>query len=182
MRAPFPAAPQLAGGAPHDRLDREVLRWPCPSKDHKGTRILHTQKFTKGLGTFAPVDHAPPAETPSDEYPFILTTGRNLFQYHTGTMTRRSSKLEREAPEPYVEMNKGDAKRLGISEGDRVSVSSRRGTINLKARVTERIIPGSIFIPFHYAEAAANRLTNAALDPESKIPEFKVCAADVQKG
>ncbi|OGS44378.1 MAG: formate dehydrogenase subunit alpha [Euryarchaeota archaeon RBG_13_57_23] len=172
----------IYGGIDHDRLDREVLRWPCPSKDHKGTRILHTQKFTKGLGTFAPVDHAPPAETPSDEYPFILTTGRNLFQYHTGTMTRRSSKLEREAPEPYVEMNKGDAKRLGISEGDRVSVSSRRGTINLKARVTERIIPGSIFIPFHYAEAAANRLTNAALDPESKIPEFKVCAADVQKG
>jgi len=117
----------------------------------------------------------------SEEYPFILTTGRNLFQYHTGTMTRRSPKLEREAPEPYVEINRGDAKGLSIGDGERVMVSSRRGSITLKARVTERIIPGTVFIPFHYAEAAANRLTNAALDPISKIPEFKVCAAKVAK-
>jgi anaerobic selenocysteine-containing dehydrogenase len=117
----------------------------------------------------------------SEEYPFILTTGRNLFQYHTGTMTRRSPKLEREAPEPYVEINKGDAKRLGIGDGERVMVSSRRGAITLKARVTERIVQGTVFIPFHYAEAAANKLTNAALDPISNIPEFKVCAAKVAK-
>ncbi len=171
----------IYGGIDHARVDRELLRWPCPAKDHKGTKILHSQKFTKGLGTFAPVKHSPPAEVPSEEYPFILTTGRNLFQYHTGTMTRRSPKLEREAPEPYVEVNSGDAKRLGISDGERVSVSSRRGSITLKARVTDRIIPGSLFIPFHYAEAAANRLTNAALDPVSKIPELKVCAARLQR-
>jgi predicted molibdopterin-dependent oxidoreductase YjgC len=120
-------------------------------------------------------------EEPSEEYPFILTTGRNLFQYHTGTMTRRSHKLEREAPEPYAEINKSDAKRLSINDGERVAVSSRRGSITLKARVTDRIILGSIFIPFHYAEAAANRLTNAALDPISNIPELKVCAVRVVK-
>ena len=172
--------PQYAG-IDFGRIDKQVLRWPCPTKEHQGTRILHTQKFTKGLGVFAPVQHAPPMEEPSEEYPFILTTGRNLFQYHTGTMTRRSPKLEREAPEPYVEMNSSDAKRLGIKDGERVAVSSKRGSITLKARVTDRIILGSIFIPFHYAEAAANRLTNAALDPIANIPELKVCAAKVAK-
>jgi len=171
----------IYAGIDHARADAGVLRWPCPAKDHPGTRILHTQKFTKGLGTFAPVGHAPPAEVPSEDYPLILTTGRNLFHYHTGTMTRRSPKLEREAPEPYVEVNGIDAKTLRISDGERVRVSSRRGAITLKARVTDRIIPGSIFIPFHYAEAAANRLTNAALDPISKIPELKVCAAKIEK-
>ncbi len=171
----------IYAGISHARADREVLRWPCPAKDHPGTRILHTQKFSKGLGTFAPVHHTPPAEEPSEDYPLILTTGRNLFHYHTGTMTRRSPKLEREAPEPYVEVNTGDAKRLGVSDGERVMVSSRRGSITLIARVTDRIIPGSIFIPFHYAEAAANRLTNAALDPISNIPELKVCAAKLEK-
>jgi formate dehydrogenase alpha subunit len=171
----------IYGGISHARLESEHLRWPCPTKDHAGTPILHTQKFTKGLGTFAPVHHKPPAEEPSAQYPFILTTGRNLFHYHTGTMTRRSPKLEREAPEPYVEINSADAKRLGIVDGERVMVSSPRGAITLKAAVTARIIPGSIFIPFHYAEAAANRLTNAALDPVSNIPELKVCAARVEK-
>ncbi len=171
----------IYAGIDYARADNTVLRWPCPAKDHPGTRILHTEKFTKGLGTFAPVHHTPPAEEPSEDYPLILTTGRNLFQYHTGTMTRRSPKLEREAPEPYVEVNRTDARRLGVSDGERVMVSSRRGSISLKARVTDRIIPGSIFIPFHYAEAAANRLTNAALDPISKIPEFKVCAAKLEK-
>jgi predicted molibdopterin-dependent oxidoreductase YjgC len=172
--------PQYAG-IDFDRIDKLLLRWPCPTKEHQGTRILHAQKFTKGLGVFAPVHHAPPMEVPSEEYPFILTTGRNLFQYHTGTMTRRSPKLEREAPEPYVEINISDAKRLGINDGERVAVSSKRGSITLKARVTDRIILGSIFIPFHYAEAAANRLTNAALDPIATIPELKVCAAKVAK-
>ncbi len=171
----------IYGGIDYGRIDTQVLRWPCPTRDHPGTRVLHAQKFSKGLGEFSPVHHTPPAEEPSEEYPLILTTGRNLFQFHTGTMTRRSPKLEREAPEPYVEINLADAKRLGIADGERVMVSSRRGAITLKARVTERIISGSIFIPFHYAEAAANRLTNAALDPISNIPEFKVCAAKVQK-
>ena len=171
----------IFGGISYGKIDGKVVRWPCPSEDSAGTKILHTQKFTRGLGLFAPVQHSPPAEVVSEEYPFILTTGRNLFQYHTGTMTRRSPKIEREAPEPYVEINKEDARRLGVSDGDRVMASSRRGEIALKARVTGRIIPGTVFIPFHYAEAAANKLTNAALDPVSKIPEFKVCAVKIAK-
>ncbi|HEX9909046.1 MAG TPA: formate dehydrogenase subunit alpha [Thermoplasmata archaeon] len=171
----------IYGGMSHEKIDRGVVRWPCPTKEHPGTRILHAQKFTRGSGVFVPVQHAPAAESTSEEYPFILTTGRNLFQYHTGTMTRRSPKLEREAPEPYVEINRGDATRLGINDGERVIITSRRGSIALKARSTQRIIPGTIFIPFHYAEAAANRLTNAALDPVSNIPELKVCAAKVAK-
>jgi len=172
----------IYGGMSHERVDRELIRWPCPSRDHPGTKILHVQRFTKGLGSFAPVKHSPPQEVVSDDYPFILTTGRNIFQYHTGTMTRRSPRLEREAPEPYVEINRVDARRLGIADGDRVAVTSRRGKITLKARVTRRIVPGTIFIPFHYSEAPANRLTNAALDPASRIPELKVCAARVEKG
>jgi predicted molibdopterin-dependent oxidoreductase YjgC len=169
------------GGISHERSDKEVVRWPCPSKDHKGTPVLHVGGFKIGKGVLVPVTHEPPAEEPSDDYPFILTTGRNLFHFHTGTMTRRSPKLEREAPEPYVELNISDAEKLGIGNDERVRVSSRRGQISLKARVTDRIIPGTVFIPFHYAEAAANRLTNAALDPVAKIPELKVCAAKIEK-
>ncbi len=169
------------GGIDHARIDKEVLRWPCPTKDHKGTPVLHVGGFKIGKGVLVPVDHAPPAEQTSEEYPIILTTGRNLFHFHTGTMTRRSPKLEREAPEPYVEVNRADAARLSVSDGDRVRVASRRGEISLKARVTDWIMPGVVFIPFHYAEAAANRLTNPALDPVAKIPEFKVCAVRLEK-
>jgi predicted molibdopterin-dependent oxidoreductase YjgC len=134
-----------------------------------------------GKGVLVSVHHAPPAEQTSEEYPLILTTGRNLFQFHTGTMTRRSPKLEREAPEPYVELNTEDARSMDIRDGERVRVTSRRGEIALSARVTDRIVMGTVFIPFHYAEAAANRLTNAALDPVSKIPELKVCAVRIEK-
>jgi formate dehydrogenase alpha subunit len=171
----------IYGGISHGRVDQEVVRWPCPSRDHKGTPVLHVGTFKMGKGVLVSVHHAPPAEQTSEEYPLILTTGRNLFQFHTGTMTRRSPKLEREAPEPYVELNTEDARRMDIRDGERVRAISRRGEIALSARVTDRIIMGTVFIPFHYAEAAANRLTNAALDPVSKIPELKVCAVRIEK-
>ena len=171
----------IYGGISHGRVDQEVVRWPCPSRDHKGTPVLHVGTFKMGKGVLVSVHHAPPAEQTSEEYPLILTTGRNLFQFHTGTMTRRSPKLEREAPEPYVELNTEDARSMDIRDGERVRVTSRRGEIALPARVTDRIIMGTVFIPFHYAEAAANRLTNAALDPVSKIPELKVCAVRIEK-
>jgi predicted molibdopterin-dependent oxidoreductase YjgC len=119
-------------------------------------------------------------ELPDDEYPFTLTTGRMMFHWHTGTMTRRSEKLEREAPSPYVELHPEDAARIGLNGAKRVRVASRRGEIELGVRITPRIRPGVVFIPFHYAEAAANVLTNAALDPIAKIPEYKVCAVKVQ--
>ncbi len=172
----------IYGGIDYERIDRQVIRWPCPSKDSPGAKFLHAGSFKMGRGVFAPVEHTDPQEVPSPEFPMILTTGRNLFQYHTGTMTRRSSKLEREAPEPYVELNSKDAKAFGVVDGERVRVSSRRGSVSLAARVTDNIIPGTMFIPFHYAEAPANRLTNPALDPIAHIPELKVCAARIEKG
>jgi formate dehydrogenase alpha subunit len=173
-------APPYAGIS-FDRLENEILTWPCTAKDQTGAKILHVGGFKIGRGQFSLAKHAPPAEETSDDYPLILSTGRNLFQYHTGTMTRRSPKLEREAPEPYVEINNEDARALGISEGDRVRVTTRRGSIAPIARVTDRILKGVLFIPFHYTEAAANMLTNPALDATAKIPEYKVCAAKVEK-
>ena len=159
------------------------VRWPYDGKSKEGTSFLHGEKFkTKsGKGIFHAVDYLPPPEGPDDTYPLVMTTGRSGFQWHTGTMTRRTPNLEREAPEAYVEINPEDAFPLGIKDGDRVRVSSRRGEIELKARVTEGIMPGVVFIPFHYREAAANLLTGHFLDPISKIPELKVTAVRVEK-
>ncbi len=169
------------GGVTYERLDREgSLQWPVPSADHPGTPYLHKEKFTRGLGRFHAVEFQEPAELPDEEYPFVLTTGRIMFQYHTGTMSRRSPKLEQEAPEPYVEMHPDDAARIGLDGAQRVRVVSRRGEIEVAVRLTEHIRPGVVFIPFHYAEAAANVLTHAALDPVAKIPELKVCAVRVE--
>ena len=120
------------------------------------------------------------AEVPDAEYPFVLTTGRNLFQYHSGSMTRRVRAIEKHAGEPYVEINAADARALGVETGDLVRVSSRRGSVQIKARISRRVSPGEVFIPMHYREAAANVLTNDALDPVVKIPEFKVCAVAVE--
>jgi predicted molibdopterin-dependent oxidoreductase YjgC len=136
--------------------------------------------FSRGLGRFHAIDFQEAVELPDDEYPFTLTTGRMMFHWHTGTMTRRSERLEQEAPKPYVELHPEDAARIGLNGAKRVRVASRRGEIELGVRITPYIRPGVVFIPFHYAEAAANVLTNAALDPIAKIPEYKVCAVSVQ--
>jgi formate dehydrogenase alpha subunit len=157
------------------------LHWPCPDTEHGGTCVLHVDSFSRGKGLFHAVEHAEPAELPDEAYPYTLTTGRILYQYHTGTMTRRAVGLEDMAPECLVEINPADAQSLGLANGDQVRVASRRGEIQAKAWVTERVGRGVIFIPFHYAEAAANLLTNPALDPVSKIPEYKVCAVQVAK-
>jgi formate dehydrogenase alpha subunit len=169
------------GGVSYERLEElGFLQWPCPAADHPGTGYLHKGKFSRGLGHFHAIQFKEPAELPDAEYPFTLTTGRLMFQYHTGTMTRRSEKLEQEAPEAYVEMHPEDADKIGLDGQRRVRVTSRRGEIELGVRLTKRIKPGVVFIPFHFAEAAANVLTNAALDPVSKIPEYKVCAVRVE--
>jgi len=168
-------------GVTYERLEElGFLQWPCPAADHPGTGYLHKGKFSRGLGHFHAIQFKEPAELPDAEYPFTLTTGRLMFQYHTGTMTRRSEKLEQEAPEAYVEMHPEDADKIGLDGQRRVRVTSRRGEIELGVRLTKRIKPGVVFIPFHFAEAAANVLTNAALDPVSKIPEYKVCAVRVE--
>jgi len=169
------------GGIRHDRLEKQGLQWPCPSPEHPGTRFLHKDKFTRGLGRFIPPDHTPPREMPDPEYPFYLGTGRMFAHYHTGTMTRRSPFLNREKEEAYAEIHPEDAVRLEVRPGDRIRITTRRGSIVTAAVLTTRVVPGSVFAPFHFSEAAANMLTNPALDPVSKIPEFKVCAARVEK-
>jgi len=167
------------GGISHERLESQGLQWPCPTPDHPGTPTLHKDRFALGKGRFVPAEYRPPAEEPDADYPFVLTTGRVLFQYHTGTMTRRSPTLTDQINEPFVEIHPDNAARLGVADGDRVRVQSRRGEIDLAARVTEMVPPGVVFIPFHFAEAPANALTHGALDPTAKIPEFKVCAVRV---
>ena len=169
------------GGVTYERLDECGLQWPCPTKDHPGTPILHVGRFVCGLGKFTPLQYKPPAELPDKEYPLILTTGRSLYHYHTGTMTRKVTGLNTIEPEGVVEINPLDASYLKIKDGDKVKVISRRGEVIVKARVTEKSPPKVVYMTFHFAESAANILTNTALDPVAKIPEFKVCAVRVEK-
>lgn len=170
--------PAMAG-ITYERIDRQGISWPCPSKDHPGTEYLYKDGFPKGKVPFVPVEYQPPAEVTSEEYPFVLTTGRNLFQYHSGSMTRRVKPIEEHAGEPFVEINPADGRRLGVKNGDAVKVISRRGEIQIKTHFTRRVSEGTVFVPMHYREAAANMLTNDALDPKVKIPELKVCAVKI---
>ncbi|HHN81806.1 MAG TPA: formate dehydrogenase subunit alpha [Methanomicrobia archaeon] len=171
----------LYGGISYQRLDeRGYLQWPCPTPDHEGTIYLHKGEFKRGRGHFFAVSYRPPAELPDDKYPFTLTTGRILFHFHTGTMSRRSGPLNKEVPTGYVEIHPADAAKLGIIDGQAVRVSTRRGTIDIPAYVTDRVPEETVFIPFHFKECAANLLTNPALDPIAKIPELKVCACSIE--
>ncbi|VVB69562.1 Formate dehydrogenase subunit alpha [uncultured archaeon] len=169
------------GGISYDRLGACGLQWPCHSRDHPGTAVLHVEKFSIGRARFRAVEHREPVEAADDEYPLILTTGRSLYHFHTGTMTRRTSLLDREVPLPAVEINPEDASPLGIRNGQQVIVETRRGSISLEARVTEGVLKGCIFAPFHFSEAAANVLVAQALDQGSKMPEFKVSAARIRR-
>lgn len=168
-------------GMDYSRLAKGGLQWPCPTKDHPGTKFLHKDKFVRGKGLFHAIHWIPPAEVPDQAYPFLLTTGRVLYQYHTGTMSRRSIGLNERYPECLVEINRTDAENLGVANGDTVRVISRRGRIEAKACVGDVTDVGTVFIPFHFNEAAVNKLTIAALDPIAKIPEYKVCAVKLEK-
>ena len=168
-------------GISYDRIEKNGISWPCPTEDHSGTPILHVGNFTRGKGLFFAIDHRPSAENPDGEYPFILTTGRVLEHYHTGTMTRQGTGLNRLYPELLAEINSKDAEKIGVTDGDYVTITSRRGSIKVKAWLNGRPGPGTVFVPFHFHEAAANILTNCALDPVAKIPELKVCAVKVEK-
>lgn len=168
-------------GITFDRVNLHGVQWPCPEPNHPGTPILHKEKFTRGLGKFHAVEFKESAELSDEEYPFILTTGRYLFQYHTGTMTRRSGGIEEICHEARVEINSADAKKLGIKDGDLVELATRRGKVKMKACVTNKIKPGVVFAPFHFKESPVNLLTNPALDPVSKISELKVCAVKLEK-
>ena len=169
-------------GITHARLDKGGgLQWPCPNAEHPGTPILHTAQFTRGKGKFMPIAYRPSAELPDADYPLVLTTGRSLYQYHTGTMTRKVKGLNSLHGEARVEIHPKDAEKLGVADGDWVVMTSRRGAVNVKAKINTVNPEGVVFMNFHFAEAAVNILTNPALDPVSKIPEFKVCAVKIEK-
>lgn len=171
----------IYGGISYRRLDSKgALAWPCPTKGHPGTKFLHQETFTRGKGRLFAIDFREPAELPDEEFPLMLTTGRLMFHYHTGTMTRRIPSLESEVSTGFVELNPEDAQRFGVKPGERVTVKSRRGDIEMDVFITDRVAPGVVFIPFHFAECAANVLTSDELDPEAKIPELKVCAVKIQ--
>ena len=167
-------------GITYKRIEKEGIQWPCPTLEHNGTKFLHKDKFSRGRGLFHAIEYIPPAEVTDKEYPFILSTGRVLYHYHTGTMTRRSLGTSELCPESLVELNPADAAKFGISDGQMVKVTSRRGSVKAKTRVTEKSPQGTIFMNFHFAEAAVNLLTNPVLDPIGKIPEYKVCAVKLE--
>jgi len=169
------------GGITFDRIEEMGLQWPCPTEDHPGTKILHKDKFAKGIGTFHEIEYKESAELTSDDYPYILTTGRILYHYHTRSMTGKIDGLNEIAGESYVEVSPWTAAKLNVEDGEVVSVSSIRGEIKVKIKITKIVNDEVVFIPFHFAEGAANRLTNAALDPVTDIPEYKVCAVKITK-
>jgi formate dehydrogenase alpha subunit len=166
-------------GITYERIEQVGLQYPVPDESHPGTPFLFAESFPSGRGKFIPVEHVPTAEQPDDEYPFILTTGRLLEHWHGGSMTRHSQ-LDALFPQPLIDIHEVDAAQLSLKTGDVVRVSSRRGSIVLQANVSAKTSPGVVFIPMHFVEAAANILTIDALDPFAKIPEFKVCAVNIQ--
>jgi formate dehydrogenase alpha subunit len=169
------------GGMQYARLEGVGLQWPCPTQDHPGTLLLHKDKFSRGKGKFHITPYAPAQELPDEKYPFLLTTGRVLYHYHT-VISRKSKGLSEIYPEGVIEINPEDAQRLGIKpDNGLVEVSSRRGKVQVKSKVSDNLPRGVVFMTFHFKEAAANLLTIDALDPVAKIPEFKVCAVQIRK-
>jgi formate dehydrogenase alpha subunit len=166
-------------GVSYERIENVGLQVPVLDEAHPGTPYLFAESFPRGPGKFHPLEFVPSVELPDDEYPFILSTGRVLEHWHGGTMTRHS-RLDELYPEARVELHPADAALMDIRDGQAVRISSRRGTVALRASVTEKTRVGVVFIPFHFAEAAANLLTIDALDPQAKIPEFKACAVKIE--
>ena len=168
-------------GITYDRLANEGIPWPCPEPGHPGVPIRFTDGFPRGKGKFEPAEFAPARELPNSDYPLVLNTGRVLQHWHTGTMTRRAKALDAMVPEALLEMTTEDMASLNVEDGERVRVVSRRGEITVKVAASGKPSTGSVFLPFHFKEAAANLLTIDALDPYGKIPEFKFCAVRVEK-
>jgi predicted molibdopterin-dependent oxidoreductase YjgC len=166
-------------GATYERLERQGLQYPVPDEQHPGTPFLFAESFPAGRGRFFPVEYVPVAEPPDDEFPFILTTGRLLEHWHGGSMTRRSE-LDTLYPEALLEVNEVDAAQCGLRSGDVIRVRSRRGSVVVRTHISTKTMPGIVFLPMHFSEAAANLLTIDALDAEAKIPEFKACAVTIE--
>jgi formate dehydrogenase major subunit len=174
-------APSMAG-IKYSRIENDGLQWPVPSLDHPGTPFLHKDGcFTCGLGNFKAIDWTPPAEVPDEEYPFVLSTGRRLYHYHTRTQTGRSGGLNDILGEETADISLADAEKLGVKNGEKIKVASRRGQIEVTARVTKEVPPGMVWMAFHFREACANWLTNPVYDPVSQTAEYKACAVSMQK-
>jgi len=169
-------------GVTYPRLEGAGLQYPVPTPGHAGTAFLFDERFptADGKGTFVPVEYAPPVELPDEEYSFVMNTGRQLYHWHTGTMTRRASGLDQREPTPVVEIHPDDAAQLGLEDGDLVRLTSRRNAMVSSCRISERVARGQVFVPFHFREAAANLLTNPVLDPYAKMAELKCCAVRLE--
>ncbi len=167
------------GGISYTRIDRKGIQWPCPSADHPGTPYLHANTFTRGKGMFQPIEHIPPVELPDQEYPLLLSTGRIL--YHYNVTTPYSTAISSMWSEEYAEINPEDAVRLELDNGDTAKVTSRRGEVTTKVKVTDRVLPGMVWMSFHFGDTPTNALTSAALDPVTKTGEYKVCAVKIEK-
>jgi len=172
-------SPSMAG-INYERIARIGLQWPCMDCEHPGTMCLHTDCFTRGLGKFCAVEHRPPHESPDSEYPWMLSTGRILYHYNVGTQTRRVRGIAKKSPECFVEINPADLDKLGGADGGMLRVSTRRGSVTARALATDRVKPGRIWMPFHFAEASANELTVDAYDDITRTAEYKVAAAKVE--
>jgi predicted molibdopterin-dependent oxidoreductase YjgC len=171
----------IYGGISYARIEETGLQWPCPAAEHPGTPVLHTGQFTRGKGRFMPLGYRPPAELPDTKYPFLLTTGRRLYHYHTATMTRKTPGLNVFMPGERLQMNPADAARLGIKGSDCLKVSSRRGEVVGGVEITDIVPPGVVYMTFHFAETPTNSITSAAADPVTQTPEYKVCAVNIEK-
>jgi formate dehydrogenase major subunit len=174
-------APSL-GGIKYYRIEEDGLQWPCPTVEHPGTTFLHKDgKFTCGLGRFTPAEWTPPAEVPDEEYPMVLSTGRRLYHYHTRTQTGRCEGLNDLLGEETADISFDDADRLGIVNGEKIRVKSRRGEVTVRAKVTPEVPQGLVWMAFHFREGNANWLTNAAFDPFTLTAEYKACAVAIER-
>jgi predicted molibdopterin-dependent oxidoreductase YjgC len=169
-------------GITYERIEQNGIQWPCTDSRHPGTSYLYCNNvFPCGKAAFRPAHWRPPAEVPDSEYPFVLTTGRRLWHYHTGTQTRRSAGFEEVFPEELIEINEKDARDLNIRDGEYVLAVSRRGRVKVKAWVTDRVPRGVCFMSFHFHEACSNVLTNNVFDPVTATAEYKACAIRIEK-
>jgi predicted molibdopterin-dependent oxidoreductase YjgC len=171
----------MLGGINYARIEQNGIQWPCPDVKHAGTKFLHEGKFPRGLGKFFVLPYRAPAESPDKEYPLLLSTGRTLYHYGAGTMTRRSAGIIHKTNDCFVEVNQADARELDISDGETVRIASRRGEITARAEVSDKVKKGVIWIPMHFAEAAVNKLTMDAYDNITQTAEYKVCGAKIEK-
>jgi len=168
-------------GINYERIENVGLQWPCPDTEHPGTKFMHQGKFTRGLGKFHALPHRHPAEQPDKEYPMVLSTGRTLYHYNAATMTRRSAGIVQKSNDAFLEMHGNDAARLGIKDGEKAKITTRRGSLEVRTEVSNKVREGMIWMPFHFAEACANELTIGAYDNITMTAEYKVCSARVEK-